>query len=109
MAAGFYGLALWGIETELYSAAWFLPLVLFGVMVSYQGVRLARNVHLVNLANEETRAAYAAISNTIIGVVLLFTGLFGLLAQAYNIQSVIWLLIAMSLLGGLISFSLKRP
>jgi len=109
MAAGFFGLALWGITAGLYGAAWFLPLVLFGVMVSYQGVRLARNVHLVNLANEETRAAYAAISNTIIGVVLLFTGLFGLLAQAYSIEVVIWLLIAMSALGGTIALSLQRP
>jgi len=79
------------------------------LMVSYQGVRLARNVHLVNLANEETRAAYAAISNTIIGVVLLATGLFGVLAEVYDVQLVVWVLAGMSLVGGLLGFSLKRP
>jgi hypothetical protein len=78
-------------------------------MVSYQGVRLARNVHLVNLANEETRAAYAAISNSIIGVVLLGTGVFGVLASAYGVQLVVWVLAAMSLAGGLLGFGLKKP
>lgn len=109
MSVGFLLLALWGVEAGLYATVWFLPAVLFGIMVSYQGVRLARNVHLVNLANEATRAAYAAISNTIIGIVLLGTGLFGIIAQVYGIQMVIMVLAGMSLLGGLIGFSLKRP
>lgn len=109
MNAGFLLLALWGVGAGLYSTLWFLPVVLFGLMVSYQGVRLARNVHLVNLANEETRAAYAAISNTIIGVVLLGTGLFGVLAAAYGVLAVIWVLTGMSVVGGLLGYTLKRP
>lgn len=109
MCAGFFGLALWGLTAALYSTVWFLPVVLFGVMVSYQGVRLARNIHLVNLATEETRAAYTAISNTLIGVVLLFTGFFGLLAQAYSVPVVIWMLLGMSVFGGLLSLTLIKP
>jgi hypothetical protein len=109
MSVVFLLIALWGVGSGLYATLWFLPVVLFGLMVSYQGVRLARNVHLVNLANEETRAAYAAISNTIIGVVLLATGLFGVLAEVYDVQLVVWVLAGMSLLGGLLGFSLKRP
>jgi hypothetical protein len=109
MSVLFLLVALWGVGAGLYETLWFLPVVLFGLMVSYQGVRLARNVHLVNLANEETRAAYAAISNTIIGVVLLATGLFGVLAEIYDVQLVVWVLAGMSLVGGLLGFSLKRP
>lgn len=109
MSVIFLLLALWGVGMGLYATLWFLPTVLFGLMVSYQGVRLARNVHLVNLAHEATRAAYAAISNTIIGVLLLATGLFGVLAAAYGVQLVVWILAAMSLAGGLLSFSLKKP
>ena len=109
LSVGFLALALWGVPLGLYTTAWFLPAVLFGLMVSYQGVRLARNVHLVNLANEETRAAYAAISNTIIGVILLGTGLFGVLAEVAGAQAVIWLLTGMSLFGGLVAFSLQKP
>jgi len=107
-SGGFLGLALFGAFAGWYDAVWFLPVVLFGVVVSYQGVRIARSVHLVNLATEETRAAYTAISNTIIGVVLLTTGVFGLLAEATGIQSVVWLLLAMSLIGSLIGFTLKN-
>lgn len=109
LSAAFFWLAIWGVGAAMYVTTWFLPVVLFGIMVSYQGVRLARNTHLVNLASEETRAAYAAISNTLIGVVLLFTGLFGVLAELYGVESVMWLLVAMSVLGGLISFSLQKP
>jgi hypothetical protein len=107
-SGGFLGLALFGAFAGWYDAVWFLPVVPFGVVVSYQGVRIARSVHLVNLATEETRAAYTAISNTIIGVVLLTTGVFGLLAEATGIQSVVWLLLAMSLIGSLIGFTLKN-
>ena len=81
--------------------------VLFGLVVSYQGVRIARSVHLVNIATEETRAAYTAISNTIIGVVLLATGVFGVLGALAGVQSVVWVLFAMSFFGGLMGFTLK--
>jgi len=39
----------------------------------------------------------------------LATGLFGVLAEVYSVQLVVWVLVAMSLLGGLLGFSLKRP
>jgi len=106
-SVGFLGLALLGAYENWYDTVWFLPVVLFGLVVSYQGVRIARSVHLVNIATEETRAAYTAISNTIIGVVLLATGLFGVLGEMAGIQSVMWTLLAMSLGGGLLGFTLK--
>jgi MFS family permease len=106
-STGFLGLALLGAYENWYDTVWFLPVVLFGLVVSYQGVRIARSVHLVNIATEETRAAYTAISNTIIGVVLLATGLFGVLGEMAGIQSVMWVLLAMSFGGGLLGFTLK--
>jgi len=106
-SVGFLGLALLGAYESWYDTVWFLPGVLFGVVVSYQGVRIARSVHLVNIATEETRAAYTAISNTIIGVVLLATGLLGLLAELAGVQSVVWVLLVMSFFGGLIGFTLN--
>ena len=106
-SVGFLGLALLGAYENWYDTVWFLPVVLFGLVVSYQGVRIARSVHLVNIATEETRAAYTAISNTIIGVVLLATGVFGVLGEMAGIQSVMWMLLAMSLGGGLLGFTLK--
>ncbi len=58
------------------------PALLFVLMVAYQGVRLGRSTHLVDMANDENRAAYTALSNTIIGLLLMLGGLFGFVAQA---------------------------
>jgi hypothetical protein len=96
-------------QFDLFNTFWFLPLILFVLMTSYQGVRIARSIHLVNLATEDTRAAYTALSNTIIGVVLLGTGLFGVLAELVGITSVVIVLAIMSLLGGLMASRLINP
>ncbi len=58
-----------------------LATVLFVLMVAYQGVRLGRSTHIVDMAGPETRAAYTALSNTILGILLMLGGGFGLLAQ----------------------------
>ncbi|MCO6477437.1 MAG: hypothetical protein J5I94_12480 [Phaeodactylibacter sp.] len=62
---------------EATSTPFLLPALLFGLMVSYQGVRLGRSTHLVDMADEERRAAYTAPSNTIIGVLLPVGGVAG--------------------------------
>lgn len=60
------------------------PLVLYVMMIAYQGVRLGRSTHIVDMADESTRAAYTALSNTIIGVLLVGGGIFGALAARYG-------------------------
>lgn len=64
----------------LLGKAWALPVVLFALMIAYQGVRLGRSTHLVDMATPETRAAYTALSNTIIGILLMLGGGFSLVA-----------------------------
>ncbi len=67
----------WGWATgELGLAAIFLVL-----NVMHGGVRLGRKVYLVDLASGGNRAAYTAVSNTAIGVLMLAGGLVGLLAD----------------------------
>ena len=56
------------------------PALLFVLMIAYQGVRLGRSTHIVDMADEQTRASYTAISNTIVGVLLMLGSGFGLLA-----------------------------
>ncbi|MDX1568977.1 MAG: hypothetical protein R3200_00720 [Xanthomonadales bacterium] len=68
---------------------WTLPLLLFGLMVSYQGVRLGRSTHLVDMTDAERRAGYTALSNTLIGFFLVLGGAFGWLADAYGPASVL--------------------
>ncbi len=61
-----------------------LPGLLFVLMIAYQGVRLGRSTHIVDMADSDRRAAYTALSNTIIGVLLLAGGVFGVVAEAWG-------------------------
>jgi hypothetical protein len=76
---------------------WLLPVLLFVLMIAYQGVRLGRSTHLVDMATADTRAAYTALSNTIIGVVLIAGSAFGLLAEAVGPAGVLGVFGAMAL------------
>ena len=71
------------------TSSWAVPLLLFVLMIAYQGVRLGRSTHLVDMANEDTRAAFTAISNTLIGIVLLAGSVFTLVAQFAGAATVI--------------------
>lgn len=86
--------------------SWVLPGLLFVLLVAYQGVRIARTTHLVNIANEDTRAGYTAISNTIIGVALLATGGFGALVPIVGLAAVVGMLAGMSLVGAIVASQL---
>lgn len=78
---------------------WVLPVLLLGLMIAYQGVRLGRSTHLVDMATEETRAAYTALSNTIIGVILLGGSVFGVIAQFFGNAVVLSAMAALCLVG----------
>ncbi|KIN64414.1 Permease of the major facilitator superfamily protein [Sulfitobacter noctilucicola] len=67
--------ALWAVG--LATQVWAMPAVLFVLMIAYHGVRQARSTYLVDLAPEDQRAAYAAVSNTVIGSLLLLAGVVG--------------------------------
>ncbi len=78
---------------------WALPLVLFVLMIAYHGVRQGRSIYLVDMAPENSRAAYTAVSNTVIGVVLLGSGLFGALASLAGTKVTLAIFAAMSLVA----------
>ena len=72
-----------------------LPALLFVFMVSYQGVRLGRSTHLVDMATSETRAAFTALSNSAIGIVLLAGGAFSLIANIAGLEVTLTILAVM--------------
>ncbi len=94
-------------SSSLYETAWFLPFILFMIMMMYHGVKIGRDIHLVNIANENTRAGYTAVSNTIIGVLMLFTGGLGIIAELTSVSITLLVLAGMSMAGGLLAFRLK--
>jgi len=77
-------------------SVWALPTTLFGLMIAYQGVRLGRSTHLVDMAGPQDRAAYTALSNTIIGLLLILGAGFSWVASAYGEAVVIGLFALLS-------------
>jgi len=92
----------------LLGAVWALPLVVFALMIAYQGVRIGRSTHLVDMASQDTRAAYTALSNTIIGSLLLLGGVFSLVAEYAGEATVLGLLAIMSGLALPVALGLKE-
>lgn len=87
---------------------WVLPVLLLGLMIAYQGVRLGRSTHLVDMADEETRAIYTALSNTIIGIVLLAGSLFGVLASLVGNAVVLSVMAGMCVTGAIVALRLDE-
>lgn len=69
------------IAPNVVGSPWVAAGLLFLVVLSYQGVRLGRSTHLVDMASEVDRAIYTAVSNTVVGVVILLTGAFGVISE----------------------------
>ncbi len=84
------------------------PLLLFVLMIAYQGVRLGRSTHIVDMAARDDRAAYTALSNSIIGLLLLAGGLFGLLAELAGAAAVLAVFAVMCVLAAAVAFGLRE-
>ena len=80
---------------------------LFVLMIAYQGVRRGRSTHIVDMAPEDARSAYAAVSNTVVGLLLLGGGLLGVLADCAGLGVVLTLLSVMSVSGGVLALGLE--
>ncbi len=84
------------------------PVFFFLLAVAHAGVRMGRKTYVVDLASGNQRTDYVAVSNTVIGVVLLLTGLIGALTAVVPVTGVILLLSAMGLAGAWLSAQLPE-
>ncbi len=103
IAAGAHGvlaLLVWALaeaELPMLGEPYLWAGVILLLTILHSGARLGRKVYLVDMASSETRAAYVAVSNTVIGVAMLGAGVIGLLGDLYGPQALLLLL-------GLLSF-----
>lgn len=67
--------------------------------VMHGGVRLGRKVYLVDMASVDNRAAYVAVSNTVIGIMMLLGGLLGLIGDWLGADVTLLLLGVLSVLA----------
>lgn len=100
--AGVTGLALWaGAQWagDIARSPWVVGAVYAVIMVCHGGVRIGRKAYLVDMATQETRATYVAVSNTVIGLAMLVAGVVGVLGDLWGTMSVIGVLSAVALLA----------
>lgn len=76
--------------------AWFYPGAFFVLAVAHAGVRIGRKTYLVDMAGGNRRTDYTAVSNTVIGVLLLVAG--GLSAAVATLGPA-WALLLLGAMG----------
>ena len=87
---------------------WVVTGLLFIAQIGYEGVRTARKIHLVDMADEDKRAVYTALSNTLIGFVLIAGGVLGVIAQAAGLGAALAVSSALCVAGVIAAFGLDE-
>ncbi|RXJ86825.1 MFS transporter [Arcobacter sp. CECT 8985] len=93
---------------ELFSIIWIMPIIYFILSIGYQGIRVGRKTYLVDLAEGNKRTDYVAVSNTLIGIILLFSGFIGVLSHIIGLNGIIFLLSIVGLIGVILALRLKE-
>lgn len=110
-AAGLTGCltaGLAGLNFSTGASLWIYGFLFFLIGLAHTGIRLGRKTYLVDMATEENRSIYVAVSNTLIGIVLLSSGAVGLLADVLGARGVILVFAILGLIGGLFTFALPE-
>lgn len=101
-AAGLTGLLTFLLDSAggpVMNSPWIYALLFLLVAVFHGGVRLGRKVYLVDMASQDTRSTYVAVSNTVIGAAMLTGGAVGMLADHFRTSAVLALLGLVSMLA----------
>ncbi len=77
---------------------WWYPLAFFALAVAHAGVRIGRKTYLIDMASGNRRTDYTAVSNTVIGVLLLVAGAF---SAAVATLGTAWALVALGAMAAL--------
>lgn len=87
---------------------WWFPVAYFLLSVAHAGVRLGRKTHLVDIASADNRATYVAVSNTIIGGMLLVGGAFAGAVASFGPAGAIFVLALISGVGAAAALRLSE-
>ena len=112
-SAGAGLLALFTFAAVTLEWAWVTGALGFAVIflllnVMHGGVRLGRKVYLVDMASAENRAAYVAVSNTVIGLMMLAGGAIGFIGDWLGAAAILLILGLLSLLAAIHATTLPQ-
>lgn len=109
--ASLLGVALFGLVTwlpALASRSWLYPPAFFVLAVSHSGVRAGRKTYLVDMAGGVKRLDYVAVSNSLIGLILLLVGAFSGVMSFLAPEGMILMLSGFGLAGAVLGRSLPE-
>lgn len=98
-------LALYYWAPDALGMQWVAAALLFSSAVAHHGARVGRKTYLVDMATQDNRAQLTAVSNTVMGVVLLAGLLLGWVDAAYGVAAVLWVL---AIIGVIATFTALR-
>jgi len=79
--------------------SWMAPAAFFFLAIAHSGIRIGRKTYLLDMASGIRRTDYVAVSNSVIGLVLLLGGAIGLLAPVLGSGGMLLLLSAFGFAG----------
>ncbi len=94
----------WGWATNTFAFA----VIFFVLNVMHGGLRLGRKVYLVDMSTLTTRAAYVAISNTVIGILMIVGGFIGIVGDTLGAPATVLLLGVGALVAAFHAWSLPE-
>ena len=97
-----------GFLTGGLGGAWMAAGFLFVAQLAYEGVRAGRKTHLTDMDTGGQKAVYTALSNTLIGILLLAGGLFGVLADLAGAETVLAVFAGFSAVAVVVSLGLSE-
>ncbi|HUU84619.1 MAG TPA: MFS transporter [Phycisphaerae bacterium] len=109
--AAVLGLGVFAVSTldsPLRDWTWTYPIAFFLLGIAHSGVRIGRKTYIVDMAGGNRRTDYVAVSNTVIGVILLLTGLLAPLSSHVTPAGIILLLSICGLIGALTCVTLPE-
>lgn len=78
------------------NAGWLIPGFIFMAQIAYNGARAGRKTHLTDMDTQGRKPVYTALSNTVIGTMLLVGGLLGIVSDYFGPQAVLAILSGLS-------------
>ena len=84
------------------------PVIFFSLGIVHSGVRLGRKTYLVDMAEGDKRTAYVAVSNTLIGILLLIAGAVTSAVALWSVPATLLILAGGGLLGACLGRGLPK-
>ncbi len=107
LLAGVLGVITWFADALL-GNVYVLLAVFFVITLAHSSVRLGRKVYLVDMATQENRAQYVALSNTVIGVAMLLAGSVGIIGDLVDVRSVVLVFSLIALISSAYIYRIKE-